>query len=241
MTPSIQRILTFGRRVPAALGGLVLAAAGATLLGHAPVGQGHLGDHLVLLPAAVLQGEIWRLVTWAFVEGDLLGLAMALLTLWGLGRELCFAWGPRRFLATWVVLGLATGLAVTGLSLIWPVAGLARAGGVWPLTLALLVAWGTIFPERQLLLFFALPLRAGQLSWIVLGGTALWLVAVSATAALPAAVAEALMVAWVRGWGPRALWQEVRLRLGQWRMRRRSRHLRVVKKNGADGPPRYLN
>lgn len=241
MAPSLHRILTFGRRVPAALGGLVLVSAAATLLGHTPVGRGHLGDHLVLLPAAVFQGEAWRVVTWAFVEGDLLSLALALLTLWGLGRELCFAWGPRRFLATWVTLAVVTGLLAVGMALAWPPLADARSGGVWPLTLALLVAWGMIFPERQILLFFALPLRAGQLAWIVLGGTALWLVAVSAAAAVPAALAEALMAAWVRGWGPRALWQEARIRLGRWRMRRRSRHLRVVKKNGSGGPPTYLN
>jgi len=241
MPPSLQRILTFGRRVPAALGGLVLASAAATLLGHVPVGGQPLGWALLLSPAEVIEGEIWRLATWILVEGDLLGLALALLSLWGLGRELCWAWGPRRFLATYAVLGIATGVAVTALALAWPALGGARHGGVWPMTLALLVSWGLLFPERQLLLFFALPLRASQLSWVILGGTALWLLAVSAAAALPAAVAEVLMVAWVRGWSPRALWQEARIRWGRWRMRRRSRRLKVVKKNGAGGPPRYLN
>src|ERR1700738_3007891 len=52
-------------------------------VGPKPVG--FLFGHLALVPAAVLRGEIWQLVTYAFLPMGILGTLFAMLTLWFTG------------------------------------------------------------------------------------------------------------------------------------------------------------
>ena len=96
---SIGEMFTFGGRVPPTVGALITAIVVASLLGALGRGYG-LIDVAALEPLAVWQGQIWRLVTWVFFETDPLSLLFGGLTLYWFGRDLCFAWGPRRFLAT---------------------------------------------------------------------------------------------------------------------------------------------
>src|SRR4051812_36456434 len=89
-----------GYRMPMAsalLGGFTLAATVATMV--LLQARSPLGDVLMLVPERVLQGQVWRLVTWSFVEPNLLGLifGLAAQVLW-VGPDLCRRWGWRRFL-----------------------------------------------------------------------------------------------------------------------------------------------
>ena len=63
---------------------------------------------LVLAPAEVLFGQVWRLVTYPFVNVRVLTLLFDLLLLWSFGSEMEPRWGSRRFTA---FLLLATALA----------------------------------------------------------------------------------------------------------------------------------
>lgn len=226
--------LTLGGRVPPAVGGLILALVGVSLVGH----LSGVAGWLVLSPAAVWEGEVWRLVTWPFVEGDPLGLLFAALTLYGFGRDLAWAWGTRRLLLTWLGFGAASGLAVVLLSLLLPLPG---AAGPWPVLLALLVAWGLLFPERQMSIWGLLPLSGRGLVWITIGGTFFFGAFYGLRSMAAHLAAEGLMLLWFRGLSPRGAWQSFRIWLGERRMRRRARHLRVVKKNGKGEPPQWLN
>jgi membrane associated rhomboid family serine protease len=231
-------MLSFGGRVPVALGGLIAAIVLASLFGRL-LGASGLG---ILVPALVLDGEVWRLVTWPYFEGDPVSLLFAALTLYWFGRDLAYAWGPRRFLLMWIGFSAASGLAAVALALALPSLGGAGYAGPWAVLSAMLVAWGLLFPERQMLMYFALPMSGRALVWITIGGT-LFFAAFSRDFSpyVPHLAAEGLMLLWFRGLSPRGAWQSLRIWLGERRLRRRAKHLRVIKKDGKGGPPRWLN
>ena len=64
---SIGEMFTFGGRVPPTVGGLISAIVVASLVGALGRGFGFL-EEAALVPIAVWQGQVWRLVTWVFFE-----------------------------------------------------------------------------------------------------------------------------------------------------------------------------
>ncbi|HEY7726662.1 MAG TPA: rhomboid family intramembrane serine protease [Anaeromyxobacteraceae bacterium] len=234
---SLGEMLTFGHRLPAAVGGLLAALAALSLVNALAGGVAGLA---ALQPALVAEGEIWRLATWSLVENDALGLIFGGLVLWWLGRDLARAWGPRRFLLTWFGFSAASGGGAVLAALLFPSRVGAAWLGPWPVLDALVMAWGLLYPERRILLYFALPISGRQLVWITPAGTLLLAAFSGVRAFVPHLIAQALVVLWFRGLSPRGAWQRLRIWLGERRMRRRARHLKVVRKNG-EGPPRWLN
>ncbi len=234
---SIGELFSFGGRVPPVVGGLIAGMVLASLLGR----LGGLAAWTVLRAEPVFEGEVWRLLTWTFLDGDPLSLLFAALTLYWFGRDLAAAWGARRFVATWVGFGAASGIATVLLSLALP--SLAREvwTGPWAVLSGLLVAWGLLFPERQMLLYFALPLSGRGLVWVTVAGTLFFAAFGGLGAYVPHLAAEGLVMLWFRGLSPRGAWQSLRIRLGERRLRRRARHLRVIRKNGKGEPPNWLN
>ena len=212
--------LTFGGRVPAAVGGLISATVVASIAGVVGERNGlpllGLG---VLSPAAVWRGEVWRLATWVLFETEPLSLLFGGLVLYWFGRDLCEAWGERRFLLTWFGLAAAAGAAVSLLALAWPALMAGRWTGLWPALDGLVVAWALLFPFRQILLFFALPVSGQALLWVTVGGTVLYALFSGFDAFAPHLLAEGAMWLHASGRGPGS-WLR---RLARARPRRRGR------------------
>ena len=164
--------LSFGGRVPAAVGGLIVATV-VTSLVAAVGGRSGLGLHQFLLldTGAIWRGEVWRLVTWVLVENDPLNLLFGGLVLYWFGRDLVDAWGQRRFLVTYFVVPAVAGVLASVLAIAWPGLDAHRFAGFWVALDALVVAWGLNHPFRQILLFFAVPVSGKALVWITVGGT----------------------------------------------------------------------
>jgi len=105
-------VYLFGSRFPAAVIAILASTLLATLVGVVGSRNGLLLlAYVGLVPGAVWQGEVWRLLTWFFFDPginpiSLLFWAMMLLLF---GRDLCDAWGWRRFTA--VYLGIGAGAA----------------------------------------------------------------------------------------------------------------------------------
>jgi membrane associated rhomboid family serine protease len=111
----------------------------------------------------------WQLVTYAFLHGTFLHIFLNMYALWLFGSRLEYLWGARRFAIyylTCVVGAALTQLVVSELALLqgtpaYPVLG--ASGGVF----GLLLAFGLLFPETELLLLFPpIPIKA---KWFVLG------------------------------------------------------------------------
>lgn len=235
---SIGDVLSFGGRVPPTVGGLISAVVVASLLGAlAPV----LVAESALVPGYVWSGQVWRLVTWIFFEsgpGTPLNLLFVGLTLYWLGRDLCNAWGSRRFLLTYIGIAVAASVVTCLLATVWPPLMRGIWTGSWPATTALVVAWAMIFPERQILLMLALPITGRTLLWITVGGTVLYAIFGRDYAYfVPHFSAQLLMIGYARGWSLRGLWQSLRIKQYERRARRRASHLKVVKKD----PPTWMN
>jgi membrane associated rhomboid family serine protease len=234
--------LSFGGRVPPVVGGLIIAIVGCTIVGAL---AGVVPAFAAFVPALVLRGEVWRLVTWPFVEGrDPLSLIFGALTLYWFGRDLTWAWGPRRFLVTFLAIAGLSAAATTLLSLVVAPLGDRVWLGAWPVLSALIVGWAMLFPERQILFMFALPISGRALAWITVGGTLLYAVLGGRGGAwsyVPHLLAQGFMALYLRGFSARGMWQTLKIRSLERRARRRASHLKVVHKDGDGSPPRWMN
>jgi membrane associated rhomboid family serine protease len=210
----------FGGRVPPAVGGLIAATVGMSLVGVVGERNGlPLLQLAVLQPRAVWSGEVWRLVTWVLVETEPINLLFGGLILYWFGRDLVEAWGERRFLATYFGIAAAAGALTCLAALLWPALSAHRFTGFWAALDAVVVAWALLHPFRQILLFFAVPVSGKTLLWITVGGTVLFALFTGVAAFVPHLLAQGLAWLWVSGWGPRKWLRRLKLP----RLRRRGR------------------
>lgn len=236
---------TFGGRVPPTVGLLIALLAGGTIMGW----MTGMSDLAALYPPKLLQGEFWRLVSWAFVQPprDVLGLLFGGLVLWQTGTQLSYVWGEQRFFYRFFALALAATVVTTALGFVWAPANQPHLG-IWPVAIALWYAWALMYPDAQLTFMFLLPMTGRTFGYLLLFGTALFGLANGGLRGLGSVVphfaALGLATAFARGAGlPTRRW---RLAFREWRQerefKRKSRHLKVVKKNGSSGdPPSWMN
>lgn len=106
----------------------------------------------------ILQGQIWRLVTFVFTTWgqNLFSFLLAMYFLWFVGTTLEREWGTAKFscyyglgLILTILSGLVTGYASTG-----------------NLETTLFLAFATLYPDTQFLLFYIIPVKAKYLGWI---------------------------------------------------------------------------
>jgi membrane associated rhomboid family serine protease len=140
---------------------VILMSAFGSLLGRLGVPLLPLS---ILVVDAVWSGEVWRLVTWAPLELSPLGLVFGCLLLYFIGPDLLRRWGTRRFFVNFfggaALVGALT--CVIG-RYVWPEVATVRHLGLWPMEEAMIIAWAAMFSDRQILLFFALPVAGRNL------------------------------------------------------------------------------
>ena len=103
----------------------------------------------------------WQVVTYAFLHGSFNHLFFNMLGLWMFGSELERVWGNKRFLQFYAASVLAAAVAqliVTSvMGSVYPTVG--ASGGLF----GLLLAFAMLFPNRIILLFFVIPMKARYL------------------------------------------------------------------------------
>ena len=104
----------------------------------------------------------WQVVSYSFLHFEFQHLFFNMLGLWMFGAELELVWGRKRYLQFYfasVVAAALTQLLVNGLlGSMAPTIG--ASGGLF----GLLLAFAMIFPNRIILLFFVIPMKA---KWLV--------------------------------------------------------------------------
>jgi membrane associated rhomboid family serine protease len=115
------------------------------------------------------QGQVWRLVTYMFLHSvtTVFHFLFNMLALWMFGPELEERWGTRRFLSFYALCGVGAGL-FSMFYLFSPVTRFLPVIGASGAVLGLLTAYACYFPDRQVLLFFVLPIRV----WMLVAGYA---------------------------------------------------------------------
>lgn len=124
-------------------------------------------DKLALSPSLIMQGEVWRIVTYIFIppSESLLFILFVLYFYYLFGSSLEQEWGSFKFTVYYFVGMLGTTIVAffTG--------GTATATY---LNLSLFLAFAKIYPDFEMLLFFIIPIKVkylGWLNWFIIGYT----------------------------------------------------------------------
>lgn len=112
-----------------------------------------------LVPALVESGEIWRLFTYQFLHGGGLHLLLNMFALWMFGSELAPRWGSRFFLRYYFVCAVGGGILFTLVRLGTWIPSVGASGAIY----GILMAYAMWFPNRQVYLYFVLPIRVRYL------------------------------------------------------------------------------
>jgi membrane associated rhomboid family serine protease len=112
-----------------------------------------------LIPALVERGEIWRLFTYQFLHGGMAHLLLNMFALWMFGSELAPRWGSRFFLRYYFVCAVGGGILFTLVRLGTWIPSVGASGAVY----GILMAYAMWFPNRQVYVYFVLPIRVRYL------------------------------------------------------------------------------
>jgi membrane associated rhomboid family serine protease len=121
---------------------------------------GAFTEALVLDVNRVLHGEVWRLLTYAFLHSPMFfwHIVWNMLLLWWFGHEMEGLYGPREFLVFYLLAAVLGGLAFVAGAVVgfYPVesSALGASGAVT----AVLLLYACHFPTRNIFLFYLLPI-----------------------------------------------------------------------------------
>jgi membrane associated rhomboid family serine protease len=189
--------LTFGGRMPGVVGLVLVLTVVASLV--AAFGSRH-GAALMQLgalsPPLVWKGQLWRLVTWSFIEPSPWWLLFSCLALYWVGRDLVTTWGVGRFVRAYAAIVLATSVGTCLIGLADGAVAEQAFLGTTPVVAALVVAWGLYHPWRTRSVWF-IPIRGWVLAWLTVGFTVVLAIFYTGwESLLPLLLAEATMIAW---------------------------------------------
>jgi hypothetical protein len=168
--------------------------------------------------------------------------------LYSFGNQLAYDWGEGGFLRTFLLLTVGAAVLTVALAVAWPPLMAFGHLGMWPPVIGLLLMWSLRYPDQQMNFWGILPVTGRMMAIFVVAGTVLYGLAAGGIGGLFGFTPHfaSLFLAWVlsrtrsglplRRW--KLAWRDFRL---ERQLRRRSKHLKVVRKNGQDEPPRWLN
>jgi membrane associated rhomboid family serine protease len=117
-----------------------------------------------LVPAYVLgRAWLWQLVTYMFLHGSILHIFFNMLFLWMMGSELERYWGSREFTKYYLVTG--TGAGVINM-LVQPHSAVPIIGASGAI-FGLIIAFALAFPDRELLLYFFIRIKAKHFAVLI--------------------------------------------------------------------------
>ena len=122
-----------------------------------------------LIPELVVtKYYVWQFVTYMFLHGDFLHIFFNMYGVMLFGSPLEHLWGTKKFLIYYFFTGIGAGLTIFvvnyfilgGIEIHIPTIGASGA------LFGLLLAFGILFPNTELLIFFVLPIKAKYLVFI---------------------------------------------------------------------------
>jgi len=153
---------------------------------------------VALVPHDVFRGEVWRLVTWAFLQWGPIGLLLVSITLYKFGGDLLDAWGRRRFTRFVAMIVLVSGVGSCLLALPIPNAEWYPLHGGYAIADALTIAWALQFPDRCVIVFRMMPVAGNQLAYGTLAVTLMFVLYWGLTPFAPDLVAGLAALAYMK-------------------------------------------
>jgi len=99
---------------------------------------------------------VWQLLTYIFLHGGVSHILFNLLALWMFGGELESYFGSKKFLFYFLFCGIGAGICTVILTPNGMIPVIGASGAIY----GLLLAFGWLFPDRQIYIYFLLPVRA---------------------------------------------------------------------------------
>ncbi len=99
---------------------------------------------------------LWQPFTYMFLHGGLFHILFNMLFLWMFGTEVEQRMGTRDFTIFYIFCGVGAGLLTCVFWNNWNVTTIGASGAIY----GVFVAFGLMFPNRMILLFFMIPIRA---------------------------------------------------------------------------------
>ncbi len=115
--------------------------------------------YLALVPILVWkQYFVWQLGTYIFLHGGIFHLLFNLLALWMFGGELENYWGSKKFLRFFLVCGIGAGICTVLFTpeIYQRIPVIGASGAIY----GLLLAFGWLFPNRPIYIYFLFPVPA---------------------------------------------------------------------------------
>jgi len=129
----------------------------------------HLGPLLGLSGAGIGQGLVYQFLTYPFITSSFMGVIFNALILWFMGSDLENNWGRKFYLQFFAVIALTSGPIFIILSLIFPSLGGSALMGMSGFAYAVLLAYGIIYPDRQMLFMMIFPVKAKYFCMLIVG------------------------------------------------------------------------
>ncbi len=110
---------------------------------------------------------VWQLVSYLFLHGGFFHILFNMLALWFFGIELENVWGTRRFLYYYFLCGVGAGISNIFIGPLFapPAPTIGASGAIY----GVLIAFGILFPNSPVYLFFLFPIKAKYLVAIFIG------------------------------------------------------------------------
>ena len=110
-----------------------------------------------LVPASVWgQLSLWQLISYLFLHGGIFHLFFNMFALWMFGGELERLGGSRKFLFYYLLTGTGAGLTVCLFTPRSAIPTIGASGAIF----GILLAYGSLFPNRTIYLYFLIPIKA---------------------------------------------------------------------------------
>jgi membrane associated rhomboid family serine protease len=122
-----------------------------------------MASYLALSVVGLKHGYVWQLLTYGFLHVGLLHLILNCWAIYVFGQDVEEALGRKPFLALYFAGVLIGGLLQALFGVLFPAYFAESVVGASAAAFALAAAFAMLFPERVLLLFFVIPMRAKYL------------------------------------------------------------------------------
>ena len=125
-------------------------------------------EYLALSLQGLRRGFVWQLLSFQFLHAGLLHLFFNVLTLYFFGRSVEETLGTKAFLKLYFLSGFLGGVLQVLANLVLPQHHNITVVGASAGILGVLTAYALLFPERSILLWFVIPVKAKYLLWFTL-------------------------------------------------------------------------
>ena len=130
--------------------------------------SGTFSQILAFYPSLIMKGQVWRLVTFVFVPENLgsIWFVFSAMLYYFLGSALERQWGTTRF-TVFYLLGVILNV-IAGLVIYFAVGQpyYAVTATIHYVNLSLFLAFATLYPDTQFVIYFIIPIKVKWLAWL---------------------------------------------------------------------------